>query len=101
MTSPGQRTFHPLDKPGIALHTRIRKGCRSRMRGSTTENEEEVKEDCLPCLVLGTTVCWGASATLAAQLYRGVPPVGGPIHRAVLTAFAGGFALLGTVRALT
>jgi hypothetical protein len=57
-------------------------------------------EDCTSCRVLGTGVCFGASATLAAQLYRGVPPVGGPAHRVALATFAGAFAVLGTVRAL-
>lgn len=58
-------------------------------------------QDCLPCRVVGTTVCWGASAALALQLYRGVPPVGGPAHRAMLATFAGAFGVLGAVRLTT
>jgi hypothetical protein len=55
--------------------------------------------DCTSCRVVGTTVCLGTSATLAAQLYRGVPPVRSPVHRAALAAFSAGFAALGVLRA--
>jgi hypothetical protein len=56
--------------------------------------------DCTSCRVLGTGVCLATSATLAAQLYRNVPAVHSPTHRAVLTAFTAGFAALGVVRAI-
>ena len=56
--------------------------------------------DCTSCRVIGTGVCWGTSATLAAQWYRGVPAVSSPVHRAALAVFAAGFAALGAVRAV-
>jgi hypothetical protein len=58
------------------------------------------ESDCTSCRVVGTGVCWATSATLAAQLYRGVPAVHSPVHRAVLAAFTAGFAALGAVRAV-
>jgi hypothetical protein len=56
---------------------------------------------CLSCRVIGTSVCVGASGVLAAQLVRGVPPVGGPVHRAALGVFSAAFLVLGGVRAAT
>ena len=58
-------------------------------------------QPCFSCRVVGSGVCFGASMVLAGQLLRGVPPIGGPLHRAALTAFSAGFAALGVVRAVT
>jgi hypothetical protein len=57
--------------------------------------------DCLSCRVVGCALCFGASSVLVGQLLRGIPPVGGPLHRAALTAFSCGFAVLGVARAMT
>jgi|APGre2960657444_1045066.scaffolds.fasta_scaffold00929_4 hypothetical protein len=65
---------------------------------STMSPPEE--SDCLSCRVVGSGVCAATSATLALQLYRGVPPVSTPAHRAALVLFSAGFAAMGVVRAL-
>ena len=54
--------------------------------------------DCLSCRVIGTTVSFGASAFLIFHLNGAKPPVG--LHRAMMIAFAGGFAALGVARAI-
>ena len=53
--------------------------------------------DCMACRVSGTVVSLGCSAFLTRQLYKRPPPVGA--HRAAIIAFAGGFAVLGALRA--
>lgn len=53
--------------------------------------------DCMACRVSGTVVSLGCSAFLATQLYKRPAPVGA--HRAAIIAFAGGFAVLGVLRA--
>jgi hypothetical protein len=58
------------------------------------------EEDCTSCRMVGTGVCLGTSATLALQLYRGVPAVASPVHRAALAVCAASFAALGVVRAV-
>ena len=54
---------------------------------------------CLSCRVVGTTVCSGCAAFLAAQLYRIPAPQG--LNRYGTMAFAVGFAGLAVARAMT
>ena len=53
--------------------------------------------DCMACRVSGTVVALSCSAFLTRQLYKHPPPVG--VHRAAIIAFAGGFAVMGALRA--
>lgn len=54
--------------------------------------------DCMACRVSGTVVSLGCSAFLTRQLYKPPPPVGA--HRVAIMAFAGGFAVMGAIRAV-
>lgn len=54
--------------------------------------------DCMACRVSGTVVSLGCSAFLTRQLYKPPPPVG--VHRIAIMAFAGGFAVMGAIRAV-
>lgn len=53
--------------------------------------------DCMACRVSGTVVSLACSAFLTRQLYKSPPPVGA--HRVAIMAFAGGFAVMGALRA--
>ena len=86
----------PVEKPGAQTVAPV----------EAVQQQEAVKlggvhsvpgHDCMACRVSGTVVSLACSAFLTRQLYKTPPPVGA--HRVAIMAFAGGFAVMGALRA--